>query len=64
MTSQHYVIELEPGVWYDGSGIGDPPRTTVRAYATYHVKEFALAGLAHARTYREFKNAKLVEVEA
>jgi len=62
-NERRYVIELEPGVWYDGGGIGWPPETMVRAYATSHTKEFAVGALARARRLRPCENAKLVEVE-
>jgi hypothetical protein len=64
MTSRRYVIELEPGVWYCGGAIGDPPRTCDVSYASKHEYESAIRCLAHARTYRTFAGARLVPVES
>lgn len=59
-----YVVELETGVWYDGSADGgDPSRTLWIERASRHTRESALACLEYCRSFRPFLNARIVRVE-
>lgn len=57
-----YIIELEPGCWYAGNW-GDPGRTLViNSAKLYGSERAAKRGLAVARTYRPFANARICGV--
>lgn len=58
-----YIIELEPGVYRSIWSSGDPPRTLkIDKARRYTSENSAKLGLARARTYRAFPNARILFV--
>ena len=58
-----YIVELEPGVFL-ARGSGDPARTYLEENATrYKDARRATLGLAYARYFRDFPEARLKIIE-
>jgi len=58
-----WIVELEAGTQWLALWPGDPGRTCVRETARkYRTISAATYGLAHARKYRQYLEAKIVEV--
>jgi hypothetical protein len=55
-----FIVQLEEGVWLD-VGEGDPSRTLTKDSAhRFLTYDDAVAGLAAAREYRQFKHALII----
>lgn len=62
--SGKWIVELEPGVYFDACCSGDPPRTVVRKFARqYKSAAGALRGLRWCQRFRPFVNGKVVRVD-
>lgn len=62
--SGKWIVELEPGVYFDACCAGDPPRTVVRKFARqYKTESGALRGLRWCQRFRPFMNGKVVRVD-
>lgn len=59
-----YIVELHEDCWL-APWKGDPGRTLIEANATrYNTGHGAKIALGRARSYREFRDAKMVPVES